>query len=101
MAQDVLNLEKEVKFNSSAFKKFVKNIARRLRDELGSSRTDKDIEADIEKVIDFTEKLDAGGVIEDDATYTALSTFVTIETLQNWTDTFFGKQQLQVSEKPF
>lgn len=97
MAQDVLNLEKEVKFDSSAFKKFVKNVARRLRKEFGASKTDKDIENEIEKVIDFTEKLDAGGVIDDDAKYDNLSTFVTIEALQNWTDTFFAKKELQVS----
>lgn len=97
MVQDVLNLEKEVKFNSVAFRKFVKNIAKRLRDEFGSTRTDKDIEDDIEKVIEFTEKLDAGGVIEDGATYNNLSSFITIQSLQNWTDTFFRQQDLQVS----
>lgn len=97
MAQDhVIITENEVKFNASAFKKFVRNIARRLRDEFGGTRTDRDIEIEIDKVIDFTEKLDAGGVIEENTTYDTLSSFITIETLQNWTDTFFNKQELQV-----
>lgn len=97
MAQDHgIIAENEVKFDASAFKKFVRNIARRLRDEFGGSRSDRDIDIEIEKVIAFTEQLDAGGIIEENSKYDALSSFITIQTLQNWTDTFFKKQELQV-----
>lgn len=95
MVQDELNVEMEVKFNSVAFRNFVQNIAKRLRDEFGSLRSDDEIEADIERVIDFTETLDAGGIIDDNAIYDNLSTFITIESLQNWTDTFFNNNQQQ------
>lgn len=62
MAPDVLSAEEEVKFDSSAFQTFARNIARRLRDETGSYRSNSDIEEDIVKIIDFAENLDGGGV---------------------------------------
>lgn len=97
MAQ--LDLEKEIKFDASAFRQFVRSIATRLRNEFGGSKSDREIDDDIEKVIAFTENLDAGGIVEDNANYDNLSTFVTIQALQNWTDTFFKKQELQVNSR--
>ncbi|GJQ78041.1 hypothetical protein Trydic_g2387 [Trypoxylus dichotomus] len=73
------------------FEVFMRGMAFHLRDVMGTWKSDDQIVADLDEVLNFMRVLQPGGFVEDTATILPLDSLITVGQLQEWTDKQFGE----------